>query len=136
MIGKDLVFRLSPAIKHAPLSIKPFMKEGTKNMGLERYNMVVHNGIVQTDVPMFRAIGEGAYASKTYITNLNEDAPEVQGIKDDEERNARIATIRRMVARAERYLASNLKLDPEVKDIENIPYDEFWGKVTTFKSTF
>lgn len=112
------------------------MKEGTKNMGLEKYNMVVNQSIVQTDIPMFRSIGEGVYATKTYITGINEEALDVQNMEEGEAKAAKIATIRRMIARAERSLAGNLKLNPEVKDIESIPYDEFYSKVTTFKSSF
>lgn len=129
----NLVKKLSPSVSFAPLSIKPLITK-KRNGGLENYGMVVHDKIVHTDCVMFRTIGDPVNGTKTYITGLNEDTDEIQDTKDLEVKNAKIANIRRKVAKYERYLASNHVLDPEQKDIENDK--DFWSKVKTFRSSF
>jgi hypothetical protein len=84
-------------------------------MGLEKYEMAVFEGVVHEEVVAcleFNGI-------KRYVTGLNEFAPEIKSLPEDE-REAAIKEIRATVAQLEKELASNI-LDP--KD------SEFWNKV-------
>lgn len=128
-MDKSLVMQTSAALKFSKLSIKPYLN-GSSNMGLGTYNMVIHERIWHTDQVICKVDGK----TKTYTTGLNESSPEVQNLKyiSEEQFEAKVIEIRRLVAKAERGLAANYELDPEVKEIEKDK--DFWSKVKTFRS--
>lgn len=101
------------------VSIKPYVNASVSNMGLEKNDMAVFEGVVHEEVVAcleFNGI-------KRYVTGLNEFAPEIKILPDDE-REAAIKEIRTTVAQLEKELASNV-LDP--KD------EHFWNKVKLLK---
>ncbi len=125
----------SPALKHAKLSIKPYVGKAD-NTGLKSYNMVIHERVWHTDTIPCRVDG----LTKTYKTGLNEFAPEVQNLPK-EKKEATIRNIRELVVKAENILAGNAnisaddiyKKDAEGKQTAEFTTD-FWSKVTKFKS--
>jgi hypothetical protein len=101
------------------VSIKPFVNGSVSNMGLEKYEMAVFEGVVHEEVVAcleFNGI-------KRYVTGLNEFAPEIKSLPTDE-REAAVKEIRTVVAQLEKELASNY-IDP--KD------ENFWNKVTLLR---
>jgi hypothetical protein len=70
---------------------------------------------------------------KRYVTGLNEFAPEIKQMNEDE-REAAIKQIRMTVSQLEKELAANI-IDPDDKDFWNKvrllrpDNDEFWGKI-------
>ena len=101
------------------ITIRPFSDPASANMGLERYDLVVFDGIVQEE-PVKCLEQNGV---KRYITGLNEYAPEVKSLPE-KEREEKIKFIRRTVSEIERELISN-NIDPEDPD--------FWNKVKILK---
>ena len=103
------------------IKIKPFLDKSKVNMGLEEYDMVVFPLIEQSE--NMACIEENG--KKRYLNGLDEYAPEIKLIKNDEERNARIKEIRTIVARLEKEnnYASTLKIDDK----------DFWSKVEMFR---
>lgn len=97
------------------LAIRPYVDQSVDNMGLEKYNMSLFEGIFHEE-PL--ACVE-QYGVKRYLTGLNEFAPEIKELPD-EEREAAIKEIRIMVSQLESELAAN-KVDPEDP--------EFWNKI-------
>lgn len=105
--------------KSGQIAVRPYLEPKIPNMGLERYNMVVFEGIVHEE-PVVCLEQNGI---KRYVTGLNEFAPEVKNLPD-EEREAKIMQIRKMVSQLEKELAANI-IDPKDK--------EFWNKVKLLK---
>lgn len=127
-MAKNYALAESVALKHAKFSIKPLVRKDRPNTGLFEYNMVMHETVKHTDQVYCKADGR----VKVYKTGLDETVSDVQTLPD-EEKAAKIASIRRLVARAERELESNYNVtDPETKDIETVK--DFWKDVTVFKS--
>ncbi len=102
------------------VAVKPYIDESKSNMGLERYSMTLFEGAVHEE-PLMCLESNGV---KRYVTGLNEFAPEIKMMKDEDERKAKIKEIREHVARLEADLASNV-LDIKDKD--------FWSKVLLLK---
>lgn len=137
----NVKFALEPsiAVKHSSVSIRPFVS-GRANFGLERYNMVVADG-VKHRCPV-TVIGTGRI--KEYITGLNEQSIEMKKLAEmartdkekKEEYEAAVKEIRTIVARAEREIGGNHKITPEETDIARIDITDstFWERVETFKS--
>jgi hypothetical protein len=100
------------------ISIRPYVN-GKDNMGLEKYEMVLFEGVVHEE-PLACLLQNGI---KRYLTGLNEFAPEVKNLPE-EEREAKVKQIRETVAQLEKELASNV-IDPKDPD--------FWGKVQLLK---
>jgi len=105
--------------KGKKISIRPYF-EGGENMGLEKYEMTLHEGAVHTE--QLACIENNG--TKRYLTGLNEFAPDIKLIKDEDERNAKIKDIRITIAQLERDLAGN-PVDPEAEN--------FWDLVTLLK---
>lgn len=103
------------------ISIKPFCDPTVENMGLENYNYVVYPGTFQ--VENLAAVEQNG--KTRYLTGLNEFAPEVKNILDDEKRKAVIKDIRETIIQLERERAFNNDLAIGDKD--------FWNKVEMFK---
>lgn len=116
----------SVSIKHAKIAIKKFVGDNP-NMGLKEYNMAVHDNIKHTDCVMCTADGQ----TKTYKTGLNEQDFSITSL-DKEEKEAKIKSIRMLVARAENTIAGNYDVNPEDPDIATDK--DFWRKVKMFKS--
>lgn len=105
--------------KKGVMAIRPYLN-GVQNMGLENYELAIHEGTKQTE--SVTCLEKGGL--KRYVTGLDETAPEVLAIKDPETRAARVKNIREIVAYIENILEQN------VIDIED-PF--FWDKVKTLK---
>lgn len=101
------------------VSIKTFFDPNMENMGLEKYGMVLYDGVTHTEQ---LACLENNGITR-YLTGLNEFAPEVKKLKT-EERDAKIKEIRTVVAQLEAELAANyIKIEDE----------DFWNKVQLLK---
>lgn len=105
--------------KDQTIAVRPYFNPAFENMGLEKYNMTVHDGVYHMEELTCLEIN----GIKRYITGLNEFAPEVKALPT-KERAAKIKEIRTMVAELEQQLAAN------VIDVED---PEFWNKVTVLK---
>ena len=102
------------------ISVKPFVDQNKENMGLEKYNMAVFPGIHHEE--QLAALERNGVVK--YITGLDEFAPEVQNITDEETKKAVILNIRLVVAYLEKMLATNvIKVDDE----------NFWSKVVLMR---
>lgn len=116
--------------RNSSLTIRPFIDNNSANMGLEKYDMVLFEGVFHEE-PLICLEYNGI---KRYITGLNEFAPEVKNLPE-EERESAIKDIRIVVAQLEKELASNV-IDPADKDFWNKvkllrpDNDAFWGKIT------
>jgi hypothetical protein len=123
MIEKHQAFKTSSSI-----AIRPYLTNSS-NMGLERYQMALFPGIFHEE-PLICLQQNGI---KRYVTGLNEFAPEVKMLPDDE-REAKIKQIRILVSQLEKELASNV-VDPTDSDFWNKikllhpNNDAFWEKI-------
>lgn len=97
------------------VSIKTYFDDNVENMGLERYGMVLHDGVYHTEQLACLEVN----GIKRYLTGLNEFAPEVKMLPA-KEKDAKVKQIRTVVAQLEQELAANM-IDIEDK--------EFWNKV-------
>ena len=128
---KDPNAFLSNLTSVGKIAVKPFVDQNKENMGLENYNMVLFPGIHQEE--QLAAIERNGVIR--YITGLDEFAPEVQNIKDPEQKESVVFNIRSIVAHLEKMLATNVIQieDPEfwnkVKLLQPNNH-EFWGKIT------
>lgn len=103
--------------KHAGrINIRPYIDNTKDNMGLQNYGMAVFPGIHHEE--QLAAIEQNGVIR--YVTGLDEFAPEVQLITNDEQREAVIHNIRSIVSYLEKILATNVV---KVED------PEFWNKV-------
>lgn len=103
--------------KHAGrINIRPYIDNTKDNMGLQNYGMAVFPGIHHEE--QLAAIEQNGVVR--YVTGLDEFAPEVQLITNDEQREAVIHNIRSIVSYLEKILATNVV---KVED------PEFWNKV-------
>lgn len=105
--------------KSNKISIKPYFDPVVSNMGLERYGMSLMDGVYHEEQIACLEIN----GTKRYLTGLNEFAPEVKMLPDDE-REGKIQEIRKTVAQLERELAAN---------VLNVDDVEFWNKVKLLK---
>lgn len=120
-----------PGIKgYNKVSIRPYFDPSVENMGLEKYNLALYDGVYHTE--QLACLERNGI--KRYVTGLNEFAPEVKMIKDEEERNAKIKEIRKVVSQLEKEFAANI-VDPEDEQFWNKvkllrpDNDEFWSKI-------
>lgn len=110
----------SPLDLLGSISVRPFTIGKKENMGLEKYDMVVFPGTAQEE--QLAALERNGVVR--YITGLDEFAPEVQNINDEELKEAVIRNIRTIVRDLEKKLATNvIKVDDP----------EFWNKVKVLK---
>jgi hypothetical protein len=108
------------SLKRSSTSIRPYFDPGSDNMGLQKYGLVVYDGVFHEE-PMACIEFNGV---KRYLNGLNEFAPEIRLMEDPEEKAAKIKEIRSIVSELEKQLASNV-VDPT---------DElFWDKVKLLK---
>jgi hypothetical protein len=104
-----------PQNKKSNIVIRPYFNPLVDNMGLQKYGLSLFDGAFHEETIACLEIN----GIKRYLTGLNEFAPDVKNLPD-EEQEAKIKQIRQVVAQLEKELAANV-LDPEDKD--------FWNKV-------
>ena len=115
--------------RNSSLTIRPFVDNTHDNMGLEKYQMVLFEGVFHEE----QIICLENNGIKRYITGLNEFAPEIKNMSPDD-RDAAIKDIRNTVEQLERELASNVidVNDPEFWNKVKLlrpDNDDFWGKI-------
>lgn len=116
--------------RNSSITIRPFIDNSNPNMGLEKYQMVLFEGIFHEE----QIICLENNGIKRYVTGLNEFAPEVKNLPE-EERVAFIKDIRTTVAQLEKELVANV-IDPADPDFWNKvkllrpDNDDFWGKIS------
>ncbi len=124
MIEKHQTFKRS-----STLAVRPFIDTLNSNMGLEKYSMVLFEGVFHEE--QLACLENNGI--KRYVTGLNEFAPEIKML-DEDEKEAAIKQIRATVAQLEKELASNV-IDPSDVDFWNKvkllrpDNDEFWSKI-------
>jgi len=112
------------------VTIRAYVDPQIDNMGLQKYGIALFDGIMHEE-PISCLEQNGV---RRYLTGLNEFAPEVKLLPEDE-RLAKIKQIRKIVSEVERELASNI-LDTEDPDFWNKvkllrpDNDDFWGTLT------
>ena len=98
------------AVKDDTISIRPYFNPDIENMGLEKYNMALHEGVKHTEsVTCLERNG-----IRRYITGLNEFAPEIKKLSP-EARKEKVNEIRQVVCQLEKELATNII---DIKDTE------------------
>lgn len=112
----------SKVIKKQIVKIMPFLNPGAENMGLEKYDMVLHDGANYKESLTYLERN----GVRRYLTGLNEHAPEILNISDKDEQVAAIKEIRKKVIFLEKALGSN---DISIDDAN------FWDKVKTVHPT-
>ena len=117
--------------KSGTISIRPFFDPTVPNLGLEKYEMAMFDGIFHEEqLALIERNG-----IKRYMTGLNEFAPEVKLLQDKDKKEAKIREIRETVSQLERELAANI-VDPDDSDFWNKvkllkpDNDEFWGRMS------
>lgn len=114
----------------ATIAVRPYVDTSKSNMGLEKYQQALFDGIFHEEQLACLEIN----GIKRYVTGLNEHAPEVKRL-EPEEREAVIKEIRKNVAMLEAELAANV-VDPDDKDfwgkikLLSPNNDEFWNRIT------
>ena len=106
--------------KVGKINVKPFIDNTKENMGLENYGMAVFPGIYHEE----QLASIERHGVERFITGLDEFAPEVQNIKDPEQKAAVIYNIRSVITHLEKLLATN---------VISIDDDEFWNKVSLLR---
>ena len=105
--------------KNKTIAIRPYFDETKENMGLEKYNMTLFDGVWHHEsIACHERNGIARY-----ITGLNEFAPEVKTLTGADKK-LKIKEIRETVCQLEKELAANV-IDPKDKD--------FWSKVQVLR---
>jgi len=107
------------ATKNKTVAIKPYFNSDIQNMGLEKYNMTLFDGVWHHE--SLACLERNGIAR--YVTGLNEFAPEVKQLAPAAKK-AKIKEIREVVSQLEKELASNV-IDVDDKD--------FWNKVQVLR---
>ena len=116
--------------KNQSVAIRPYFDEQQENMGLEKYNMTLFDGVFHHE--SLACLEQNGI--KRYVTGLNEFAPAVKKLPADK-RAAKVKEIRKVVAQLEAELATNV-IDPEDSDFWNKVQvlrpdnGEFWDKIS------
>jgi len=120
--------QVQAAAKALP-TIRPYIDKGIFNLGLEHYNLALHDGTFHKEDLM--CLEENGVSR--YVTGLNEFAPEIKKLPL-EQRQAKIKEIRTIVSQLEKELATNM-IDIDDEDfwakVKLLRPDnhEFWGKI-------
>lgn len=104
---------------NSKISIRPYVDPRNSNMGLERYDMALFEGVFHEEALACLELN----GIKRYVTGLNEFAPSLKDL-DEKSKESTIKQIRETVAQLEKELAGNV-IDVEDKD--------FWNKVQLLK---
>ena len=105
--------------KSRTIAIKPYFDATKDNMGLEKYNMTLFDGVWHHET--IACLERNGIAR--YVTGLNEFAPEVKKL-DKKEQKVKVKEIREAVCQLEKELAANV-IDVDDKD--------FWNKVQVLR---
>lgn len=123
------ILEKTDAVKDGAIAIRAYFNPDMDNMGLEKYNMSLHEGAYHSEsIACLERNG-----IKRYITGLNEFAPEIKALPA-EKKAAKIKQIREHVVELEKELASNV-IDVDDKDFWNKVQvvrpdnDAFWNKI-------
>jgi hypothetical protein len=116
--------------KAQKIAIRPYFDPSVSNMGLEKYQMSLMDGVYHEEQIACLELN----GVKRYVTGLNEFAPEVK-LLPDEQRAAKIKEIRNIVSQIERELAANVVApdDPDFWSKIRLlrpDNDKFWDKIT------
>lgn len=125
------IVETNPATKKytSTIAIRPYVDLLKSNMGLEKYDLALFDGIFHEEQLACLEIN----GIKRYVTGLNEFAPDIKKLPE-QEREAAIIEIRRLVSQLEAELAANF-VEPNDKEFWNkikllAPNnDDFWGKI-------
>ena len=116
--------------RNSSLTIRPYVDNEMANMGLEKYQMALFEGVFHEE-----SLACLEYNGiRRYVSGLNEFAPEIKLMSPDDA-EAAIKDIRTTVAQLEKELAAN------VLDVNDVDFwnkckllrpdnDEFWSKIT------
>lgn len=117
------------AVKDTTIAIRAYFNADLDNMGLEKYNMSLHEGAYHSEsIACLERNG-----IKRYLTGLNEFAPEIKGLPEAQKK-AKVKQIRQHVIDLEKELASNV-IDIDDKDfwkkvqVVRPDNDAFWNKI-------
>ena len=125
MIEKHQTFKRS-----STLTVRPFIDTMNSNMGLEKYDMVLFEGVFHEE--QLACLENNGI--RRYVTGLNEFAPEIKQLPE-EDREAAVKQIRATVAQLEKELGSNV-IDPNDEQFWNKvkllrpDNDDFWSKIS------
>lgn len=139
----------SPALKNARVAIRPYLS-GASNNGLEEFNMILHEGIHHTDSVIIERFDKNV---KSYRVP-NEFSAEIFNMEEGEEKQAKIRSIRKLLADAENLIGGNNGVsvnalgqykvhgvDKEGKPvttlvgIEDMPSEDFYKHISMFKAS-
>jgi len=120
VLEPKMMIEKHPSNKTGPITIRPYFDPTISNMGLEKYGLSVHEGVFHEE--QLGCLEKNG--TRRYLTGLNEFAPEIKLMENEEERAAKIKEIRTYVAQIERELGANvIKIDDP----------DFWDKVKLLK---
>lgn len=105
-------------IKKTILKILPYIDANTDNMGLTKHKMVLHDGANHLEQLTCLEVN----GTRRYLTGLNEFAPEIELLADEDKKHALITEIRKNVIFLEKALGAN---------VVAIDDEKFWEKVKT-----
>lgn len=114
-----LMVEKHPGNKKSSIAIRSYFDSSITNMGLEKYGMSLFDGVMHEESLALLEVN----GVKRYVTGLNEFAPEIKGLSD-EERTAKVKQIRAIVSELEKQLAAN---------VLNVDDEHFWNKVQVCK---
>ncbi len=123
-IDKHQTFKRSSSV-----SIKPYIDERSSNMGLENYGMALFDGVYHEE----SIVCLEQNGIKRYVTGLNEFAPEVKMLPQDE-KEAKIKEIRAIVSEVEKELFGNVidvKSETFWKEVQGLhpSNSDFWEQI-------
>lgn len=107
------------------VSVRPYINPSVENMGLERHDMVLHQGTTHKEFLTCLEV----HGIRRHLTGLDEFAPEIEKMIDVPRKNAVIKQIRTRVAFLEKMLAAN----DLSKYIDSKDPKEFWDRVEQIK---
>jgi hypothetical protein len=116
--------------RNSSLTIRPYVDTQMANMGLEKYQMALFEGVFHEE-----SLACLEYNGiRRYVSGLNEFAPEIKLMNPDDAAAA-IKDIRKTVAQLEKDLAANVLNVDDVDFWNKVKLlrpdnDEFWSKIT------
>ncbi len=130
MSTETMTYKENAQARFSGVTILPYQGGALPYAGFDKQEipMVIHDGVSQTDHPMFFDVG----GLITCVTGLNEKGIEVTGIKNKDLRDQKVKEIRTFIARCEKEIAGNY--DSKLDNIEDEA--QFYSAVHNFKSVF
>ncbi len=112
---------LQPVFSGTRITVRPYVDPRNDNMGLVKYNQALFDNCAHEEPLTMLEL----YGQPRYVTGLDEFAPEIDQILDQDARQGKIIQIRKNVAYLEQRLNGASKLD--------INDPEFWDKVKVLR---